>query len=237
MRSSPLGPNPLDPGRQGFAHRGVHRWPELPENTLTAFAAALELGAGIECDLRLTADERLIVYHDADGQRLSGRAERVIDCTLDQLRDWTVAGKPVPTIKDLLRLVDRRVPLLLEAKVAGPEFWRMAHAIARALDGYAGPFGVMSFDPRVSRWLKTNRPTWQRGLVVRDGLSPFKRRWAFWLAAPTFAAVDVAALRRPWVADVRRRMPVYSWTSRSRDDAENIQRFADAAIWEADGRP
>ena len=40
--------------------------PAFPENSLIAFAAALELGAGIECDLRLTADDQIVVFHDAD---------------------------------------------------------------------------------------------------------------------------------------------------------------------------
>lgn len=237
MRSSPSRPDPLDPGRQGFAHRGLHRWPEIPENTLTAFAAALEIGAGIECDLRLTADDRIAVYHDADGKRLSGRTERVIDSTATELRDWDVAGKPVPMVEDLLHLVDGRVPLLLEAKVEGPELWRMVHALRHALKNYNGRFGIMSFDPRLSRWLKTNEPSWQRGLVVRDGLPDLKRRAAIWLADPTFASVQVAALGKPWVAKLREQVPVHSWTSRTRDEADKVRAFADAAIWEADGRP
>lgn len=237
MRSSPSRPDILDPGRQGFAHRGLHRWPEIPENTLTAFAAALELGAGIECDLRLTADNRVAVYHDVDGNRLSGRDRRLIDCTAADLREWDVAGKPIPMIEDLLRLVDGRVPLLLEAKVAGPEFWRMAHALRHALKDYRGRFGIMSFDPRVSRWLKTNEPGWQRGLVIRDSLPAFKRWAALKLADPTFASVQVPALGKPWVARLRQRMPVHSWTSRTREDADKVRAFADAAIWEADGRP
>lgn len=234
---SKSGPDPLDPGRNGFAHRGLHRWPQLPENTLVAFAAALELGAGIECDLRLTADDRLVVTHDADGLRLSGRADRVIDHTQSEVAAWPVAEQRVATVEQLLRLVDGKVPLLLEAKVSGPELWRMGPAILRALDGYDGPVGVMSFDPRLSRWLKTNAPGMQRGLAISDHPSAFRRRWALWLAEPTFAAVDVAALGKSWVAALRQRMPVYSWTSKTSDEARLVRDFADAAIWESDGRP
>lgn len=204
---------------------------------MVAFAAALELGAGIECDLRLTADDRLVVHHDGDGVRLSGRADRVIDHSQADVAGWLVAGKPVPTIEQLLRLVDGRVPLLLEAKIDGPELWRMGRAILRALDGYTGPVGVMSFDPRMARRLKTNAPQVQRGLVISDKLSSVKRWWSLWLADPTFLAVDVAALGKPWVAKQRQRLPIYSWTSKTRDDARRVRDFADAAIWEADGRP
>lgn len=227
----------LDPGRNGFAHRGLHRWPEVPENTLVAFAAALELWAGIECDLRLTADDRLVVYHDADGVRLSGRDARIIDSTLAELSDWRVGTQSILTLDQLLHLVAGRVPLLLEAKVAGPEIWRMGPAILRALDGYSGPLGVMSFDPRLPRWLKTNAPQIPRGLVISNRLSAVKRWWALRLADPDFLAVDGAALGKRWVAKERARIPVYSWTSRTRTDARRVRDHADAAIWEADGRP
>src|SRR6476661_10526019 len=69
-RSSRSGPDLLNPGPTGFAHRGLHSGAAFPENSLIAFAAALERGAGIECDLRLTADNRVIVFHDADAWRM-----------------------------------------------------------------------------------------------------------------------------------------------------------------------
>src|SRR5918993_3670558 len=70
MRSSPSGADPLDPGPKGFAHRGLHYGAGFPENSLLAFAAALEVGAGIECDLRLTADDQILVFHDRDTWRM-----------------------------------------------------------------------------------------------------------------------------------------------------------------------
>jgi glycerophosphoryl diester phosphodiesterase len=49
-----------------LAHRGANR--EAPENTLAAFGRAMELGAhGVELDVHRTADDRLVVRHDADG--------------------------------------------------------------------------------------------------------------------------------------------------------------------------
>jgi len=124
----------------------------------------------------------------------------------------------------------------IEVKVDGPEFWRIGPALLKAIQGYAGRFGVMSFDPRIARWLKTNAPTIRRGLVVRDRLPAFKRWAAMTIADPHFLAIDIAALHQPWVAKARARMPLYSWTSRTRADGKRVRQFADAAIWEADGR-
>jgi hypothetical protein len=95
----------------------------------------------------------------------------------------------------------------------------------------------MSFDPRISRLMKTNMPDVRRGLVIRDSLPAAKRRLGLWLAGPQFAAVDRAALGKRWVARLRERIPVYSWTIRTAEQRAQAAVHADALIWEADGRP
>jgi hypothetical protein len=95
----------------------------------------------------------------------------------------------------------------------------------------------MSFDPRIPRLMKTNLPHARRGLVIRDELPPLRRQVAMWLADPQFIAVERTALGKDWVADVRRRMPVYSWTIRSESERAQAAVHADALIWEGDGRP
>ena len=220
----------------GFAHRGLHYGAQFPENSLLAFAAALEIGAGIECDLRLTADDQVLVFHDADAWRLCASPLRIGLSTLDELARLRLGEGPIPTLERLLDLVGARVPLLLEVKVDG-DIWRWVPALQRALTGYRGPVGVMSFDPRLARLLKTSWPDIRRGLVVRDSLPAWKRTLAIWLASPHFLAVDRIALDRPWVAKARGRMPVYSWTIRTAAERAQAMVQADALIWEADGRP
>ena len=236
MRSSRSETDPLDPGPKGFAHRGLHYGAGFPENSLIAFAAALELGAGIECDLRLTADHRIIVFHDADAWRMCSNSAVISESTFEQLSRFRVGEGPIPTLESLLALVDGRVPLLLEIKVAD-DVWRWMPALKEALKGYRGPHGVMSFDPRIARLLKTNHPRVRRGLVIRESLPTMKRRMAIWLSDPHFIAVERAALPNRWVADARKRMPVYSWTIRGPEQRLQAQVHADALIWEADGRP
>ena len=241
MRSSRSAPDPLvsDPlaaGLPGFAHRGLHDGATFIENSLIAFAAALEAGVGIECDLRLTADDQIIVFHDADALRLCGSHAVIARSTLADLARFSVGNHPIPTLAQLLALVDGHVPLLLEAKI-DERFWRFGPALLAALAGYRGRVGVMSFDARLPRWLKTNAPGIRRGLVVSDTLSPVRRWLWLWLADPQFLAVDILAIGKPWVARARRRMPVYCWTVRTPADRETARVHADALIWEADGRP
>jgi glycerophosphoryl diester phosphodiesterase len=236
MRSSQSGPDPLNPGARGFAHRGLHYGSAFPENSLIAFAAALELGAGIECDLRLTADGRILVFHDSDTWRMCSSRMRIGQSTHEQLSRLRLGDGPIPTLESLLALVQGRVPLLLEVKVED-DLWGWVPALRQELGSYAGAFGVMSFDPRLSRLLRTNMPQVRRGLVVRDSLAPWRRRVALWRAEPDFVAVDRLALGKSWVARLRERMPVYSWTIASAAQRAKAEVHADALIWEADGRP
>ena len=58
--------------RHRYAHRGLHAKPTIPENSMAAFARAVEAGYGIELDLHLTRDGKLAVIHDASLKRTCG---------------------------------------------------------------------------------------------------------------------------------------------------------------------
>lgn len=196
----------------------------------------MERGCGIECDLRLTRDRQVLVFHDRDAARLCANPLVIAASTAAELSGLRLGEEPIPSLAQLLDLVAGRAPLLLEVK-AEKDHERWIPALEPLLARYAGPLGIMSFDPRIARLARIHLPRFRAGLVVADGLSPLRRRMAMALASPDFLAVEVAALGRPWVARARRRMPVYSWTVRSPADLAQARVHADAPIWEANGRP
>ena len=201
-----------------------------------AFAAALEMGAGIECDLRLTADDRIVVFHDRETWRMCSSHLWVNRSTYAELSRLRVGDGPIPTLESLLELVKGTVPLLLEIKVEG-DLWRWMPALKAALRDYRGRHGVMSFDARIGRLLKTRFPRVRRGLVIRDSWPLPQRQLALALADPDFLAVERTALDKLWVSRERKRRPIYSWTIKGPQQRTQAQVHADALIWEADGRP
>lgn len=228
--------DPLDPGPRGYAHRGRHGPPPFVENSFVAFAAALEMGAGIECDVRLTGDGDLVVFHDSDAMRLCGDPAVIAETSLSQLQRLDVGGHAMPTLAQLLALVAGRTPLLIEAK-PDPRRGDYARTLARAMQGYAGPLGLMSFDPWLVGWLRHEAPGARCGLVIADRLSPLKRWWAMRVAKPHFLSVETTAVGKPWVAKARQQFPVYSWTVKSAADRARCAPLADSLIWEGNGRP
>ncbi|GAA4710683.1 hypothetical protein GCM10023325_02670 [Sphingomonas lutea] len=176
------------------------------------------------------------MFHDADAWRMCASPLRIGETSLADLGRLRVGNHPIPTLESLLALVAGRVPLLLEIKVSDDR-WRWVPALIAALAGYDGRFAVMSFDPGLLRLVGTNLPHVRRGLLVEDRL-PRLRRWAARkLADPDFVGVEYAAVKRPWVARWRRKMPVYCWTVRTAAQRAQAQVQADALIWEGDGRP
>jgi glycerophosphoryl diester phosphodiesterase len=90
------------PGPLAFAHRGGAS--DAPENTLPAFARAVELGYRyVETDVHVTADGALVAFHDDSLDRVTDRTGLIADLTWDEVRQARVDGtEPIPLLEDLL---------------------------------------------------------------------------------------------------------------------------------------
>lgn len=75
-----------------------------PENTIEAFAAALEIGVNeLELDLRASSDGHLVVMHDATVDRTTDGTGAVAELTLAQIRALDAGGgAQVPTFAEVL---------------------------------------------------------------------------------------------------------------------------------------
>ena len=206
---------------------------------MAAYRAALDRGAGIECDVRLSGDDEVVVFHDHDLRRLCASALAVESASAKILSTQRLydSDEHIPTLGQLLDLVAGRAPLLVELKCRGGNAARLSAAVADRLANYAGPVGVMSFEPKVGRWFARHRPGLRRGLVISGRASSFDRWRGMVIAKPHFVAVDRAAIERRWAAKARTRHWLYSWTIRTPAERETAEIHADALIWEGDGRP
>ena len=106
-----------------IAHRGDTA--AAPENTLPAFAAAIDAGAGgIELDVHPSRDGAPVVHHDYYLDRTTSGTGLVSDHTLAELRtldaggwfDERFAGEGIPTLEEVLSLATGRVRLEIELK-------------------------------------------------------------------------------------------------------------------------
>lgn len=102
-----------------FAHRGASGYE--PENTLASFKKALELGAdGVELDVRLTKDGRVVVMHDPWVIRTTKRFGSIAGKSLNELKKLNAGnGEKIPTLQEVLDLINGKVQMNIELKGKG----------------------------------------------------------------------------------------------------------------------
>lgn len=238
--------------RKGFcapallAHRGLFdNGNGVPENSLPAFQAACEGGYAIELDVHLTADGQLIVFHDEGLMRACSAAGDPRRMTLDALRQLRLfgTGERIPTLDEVLDLVDGRAPLLIELKTTA-RYRELTIAAMQRLRRYQGPYLFESFNPLMLHVLRRRDPMIPRGqLVTRHSGESLAWRAAGFvlgtlmtncLSRPDFIAYD-AGMDNSFTIWVQRRLfrtPLCAWTVRSPEQYERLRDRAQMIIFE-----
>lgn len=153
-----------------YAHRGLHDGNDkVAENSLPAFQRAVDAGYGMELDVQLTKDGRLVVFHDETLKRVCGIDRRLSDMSYEELRAVPLPdGTPIPTFDEVLALVDGRAPLIVEVKYHG-DIPATAKATCDRLRSYKGAYCVESFHPVAMGYFRKNAPDVIRGQLASGG--------------------------------------------------------------------
>jgi len=218
---------------QIFAHRGARCM--APENTLPAFAAALEMGAdGIELDVHLTADGRLVVIHDFNVEKTTdgrGEVERMTTdeiARLDAGSHFSVefAGTRIPHLEEVLDLVGGRCRINIEIKsndlYARDASERVA-ALIRVRDLYDQVI-VSSFNPITLIKMRHLDGAIALGMLYDREMPPFLREvWAEPPISPQaqhphHALIDAAYMQ--WVQEIGAQ--VNTWTVNEPAEARRL---------------
>ena len=162
------------------AHRGGRY--EVEENTLPAFASALEAGiTGYELDVHITADGEYVIMHDSNVSRLCGTDGIIEKMTLAELRALrTLKGNLIPTLGEVLALFNRHDGLYVEfeMKTTNKELYpedllhKYAEDVAAAV--YAAKpanslYLCTSFDTRVLCYLHNRHPEATLMFITAEG--------------------------------------------------------------------
>ena len=218
-----------------YAHRGLHGTVGADsfcaENSLTAFARAAEHGFGIELDVQATSDGEAVVFHDSTLDRVTGVSGKVKEKTLAELKELRLSGTEdtVPTLREVLDLVDGRVPILVELKETGSDH-TISEKSAEILSSYSGDFIVESFSPLAFGAIKEKLQGVPCGFLVdkhtkyeksRTMLHRLLQRCLFnCVARPAFIALNHKTPKLFPVGFIRSLFgtPVIAWTVKSAED-------------------
>ena len=236
-----------------YAHRGLWSTNDpgednRPENSLAAFRAAVEKDYGIELDVHLTRDGRLVVHHDDSLKRLTGVDIRIADSTLEEIRACKLPnGEPIPTYDEVLETVAGRIPMIVEVKVEKANHDALSKAVYERMKTYTGPWCMESFSPNAVKWFRLNAPEIIRGQLAFDHAGKGKTAFLFLrnlgiasmlqnlYARPDFVAFEAKSVKwhtlsihllrlmKPWFV---------AWTVRSQEDMDKLRSRWDLQIFE-----
>ena len=111
-----------------IAHRGAHEG--IPSNTLLSLKAGIDLGIDfVECDIRTTADNKLVIMHDGTVDGTTNGKGKIREMTLKQIRKLDAgikagpqfAGTKVPTLDEMLKMARGKIGIYADTKDASPE--------------------------------------------------------------------------------------------------------------------
>ncbi|KGE19113.1 glycerophosphodiester phosphodiesterase [Paenibacillus wynnii] len=163
-----------------FAHRGASA--VCPENTMVAFRRGLELGAtGIETDVQMTNDGKLVLIHDEKLERTTTGTGYVKDHTLEELQkldagSWfgrDFGGETLPTLEDLLQLLQGQdIILNIELKNGVFLYPGMEEKVIEAVKAFNMSEQVLlsSFNHYSLAYCKRLAPEIRTGILYMEGL-------------------------------------------------------------------
>jgi glycerophosphoryl diester phosphodiesterase len=227
-----------------YAHRGLHK-NGVPENSLAAFDAACEAGYGIELDVQLSRDGVVMVFHDYSLLRMTGCDKKLAELDAEELAALKLDGsdQTIPTLKEVLDLVDGRAPLLIELK--GEEMdASLCDKVAELLHDYKGAYCFESFNPLLVGSIKKQFPNVFCGLLYTN-VCREKKKSSLLNIALTVMALNFIA-RPDFIAynqEDRSSLPVrittglYSapravWTVKSKEELDTAHKNGEMAIFE-----
>lgn len=136
---------------KGIAHRGLHNH-QFTENGLKAFQNALEHNVAIELDVHLTKDGKLVVCHDESLLRTTNKEGIIENLNLSEIKNnyRLIDGGEVPTLKEVLNLINEQIPVVIEIKVYQKNYKNVSKALLNELKNVKDSknFMIISFDPR-----------------------------------------------------------------------------------------
>lgn len=147
---SKINPKFLD----GIAHRGL--WNDkFTENGMKAFKNAIDNDVAIEFDIHLTKDNELVICHDENLVRTTGKEGIIEHLTLKEIKEnyRLHDGGEIPTLQEVFDLNQEKVPMVIELKVFEKNYKALAQRAKEMFAQIKDKRNVIliSFDPR-SLW-------------------------------------------------------------------------------------
>ncbi|MCR5491039.1 MAG: hypothetical protein K6F32_02790 [Bacilli bacterium] len=206
---------------KGICHRGLHN-EQFTENGLNAFRNAIDHGLTFELDIHLTKDGELLVCHDDDLVRTTGKSGIIEELTLAEIKEnyRLLDGEEVPSFQEVLDLNQERVPIVVELKVHAKNYKPLAKKAVEVLRQIKDKktITLISFDPRAL--LYARKSPFTKGLLVCE------KRSDVFAVARFFDYLDVEdtlVTHKKTLVWRSKGMPINTWTIEKPEQLEKVK--------------
>ncbi len=212
-----------------IGHRGAKGY--MPENTLIAFEKAILLGCeGIELDVHLSADGKIIVIHDHTTDRVTGQSGVVEELTLSELKKMKVDGAhQIPLLSEVFDIVDHCCFINIELKTG-----KAAEPVLRLIEKYVAKgwrfsqFLISSFDWPALQHIRALHPEIPLGVLTETDLA-LAAAFAKTIHAETIHP-HFHLLNKENIKLLQKDFRVFVWTVNEPEDILNMKSLGVEAI-------
>lgn len=230
-----------------YAHRGLHdNQTDAPENSMCAFRKAVEAGYGIELDVQMTKDGIPVIFHDFTLDRMCGVPGKIGEFTYEELQKLYLlkTQEKIPALEEFLKLVDGRVPLIVELKVEWTDV-SLCPAVDRLLSAYKGTYCIESFNPLVLLWYRRYHKEVMRGQLSTNFRQDGNYTSFFhfllthlltnWVTGPDFIAYNCMFKEEPGRRICRKlyKNLAVAWTVKNQKQLESLEKDFDLFIFDS----
>ena len=226
-----------------IAHRGYFDASlGIPENSLPAFETAIKFNYAIELDIHILKDNTIVVFHDDNLKRMTGVDKSIKDFNYAELKKLNLLGtkEKIPTLEQVLKLVDGQVPLLIEFKSDG-NLKLLGKEAMKLLRNYNGKYAIQSFHPACVNYFRRHHPAVPRGQLsynYKNDKIPYlgklilRNMFFNFITKPDFISYDIRNCNRNKILKWKQKRVVFGWTVRTKEQYEDNKDFFDNLICE-----
>ena len=211
-----------------IGHRGAKGY--VAENTLESISKAIELGVdGIEIDIFKCLSNELVLFHDKDLEKLTGKPGLIENLTLNELQEFLVLGKyQIPTLKDVLIKIEK--PLLVNIELKGLD---TAEATSKIITDFSKNtswslenFIVSSFNWNELEQFRSMDKNTPIGVLVSKSMSineaiEFGKKIDAQAIHPNYTLLDEKTVKKI----KNNGFKIYTWTVNNKDDINFMKKL------------
>ena len=213
-----------------ITHRGYFDNINIPENSIEAFKKSIAYQYCIECDVVMSKDHEVIVFHDNDLNRMANLDLKVSELSSQELKKVNLLNTQltIPTLDEILYSINAKTPLMIEIKKGSHP--KIEERIIEIIRSYDGPICLKAFEIDSIKWIKENAPYIKYGLIGSNLDLSIDNLIELGI---DFLSYDINFINDPIVKLAQNNgIPVVTWTINTEEKYKKVKKLADNIIFE-----